>query len=240
MSEPERAFELRAGMQLVPSLHLHVAQPPAFRERLLAEVERAPGMFREAPMVLDLQGLPEGEALPDFAALEVVLRAAAIVPVGVRNATAAQKRAARAAGWAVLPDARERPAPMASTTPASAARPRPEPARVIEQPVRSGQQIFAAGDLILLGPVSAGAEVLAEGCIHAYGALRGRALAGVAGDTGARIFCLALHAELISIAGHYQVLEDLEPGVLGQAIQVRLEQQALRLEPLRQPAPAGR
>src|SRR5690606_12511809 len=96
--------------------------------------------------------------------------------------------------------------------------------RVITTPIRSGQQVYApGGDLVIIAPVSAGAEILADGKIHVYGPLRGRALAGVKGDTNARIFCQSLEAELISIAGNYKVNEDLQKEHWKGNIQARLE-----------------
>jgi septum site-determining protein MinC len=99
--------------------------------------------------------------------------------------------------------------------------------------VRSGQQIYAAGgDLVIIAPVSAGAEILADGNIHVYGPLRGRALAGVKGDTSARIFCQSLEAELVSIAGNYKVNEDLQKEHWKGNIQARLEGDQLVISPL--------
>lgn len=105
---------------------------------------------------------------------------------------------------------------------------------VIDRPLRSGQQVYAKGDLVVLGLVSYGAEVIAEGNIHIYAPLRGRALAGVHGNHGARIFCTCLEPELISIAGIYRTTETpLEPKVLGQSVQIRLAEEKLIIEPLR-------
>ncbi|MGB5453790.1 MAG: septum site-determining protein MinC, partial [Sedimenticolaceae bacterium] len=102
---------------------------------------------------------------------------------------------------------------------------------VVEKPVRSGQRIHAeAGDLVLLAGVSSGAEVMAEGNIHAYGPLRGRAMAGVSGDAGARIFCRELAAELVSIAGRYRVSENLDSRYLGRAVQIFLSGEGLSFE----------
>lgn len=104
------------------------------------------------------------------------------------------------------------------------------PTRVISQPVRGGQQVYAEGDLVLLAPVSAGAEVMADGHIHCYAPLRGRALAGVQGDVNARIFCRELSAELVAIAGHYRIADDLKADPLwGKAVQVALLDGQLRL-----------
>lgn len=107
------------------------------------------------------------------------------------------------------------------------------PSKIITTPIRSGQQVYApGGDLIVLAAVSAGAEILADGNIHVYGPLRGRALAGVQGDTNARIFCQSLEAELISIAGHFKLDEDFRKDHWKQAVSITLNEQSLTLEPL--------
>lgn len=122
--------------------------------------------------------------------------------------------------------ARDGAAPAADAPPPPAGR----PSRVVTQPVRGGQQIYAEGDLVLLAPVSAGAEVMAEGHIHVYAPLRGRALAGVQGDPGARLFCRELSAELIAIAGHYRIADDLRGHPLwGKGAQVFLQDDELRI-----------
>ena len=104
---------------------------------------------------------------------------------------------------------------------------------VIDQPVRSGQQVYAPeGDLIILAPVQAGAEVLAAGNIHVYGPLRGRALAGIHGAESARVFCQSLEAELVSIAGHYKISEDLQDNGWKSAVQIQLRDDLLVVTPL--------
>ncbi|SEC95929.1 septum site-determining protein MinC [Burkholderia sp. WP9] len=131
-------------------------------------------------------------------------------------------------------------------TPASAAAVEPAPAAepvrlatssqtmVVDKPLRSGQRIYAKGDLVVLGLVSYGAEVIAEGNIHIYAPLRGRALAGVQGNHDARIFCTCLEPELISIAGIYRTTENPLPAdVLGKPVQIWLEEEKLMIEPLR-------
>jgi septum site-determining protein MinC len=122
------------------------------------------------------------------------------------------------------------PAPAPAPTPASAAARRPT--RVVTEPVRSGQQIYAeGGDLIILNMVSPGAEVIADGCIHVYGKLAGRALAGARGDESARIFCRKFEAELLAVAGIYTVAEQLKDAPRGQPAQIWLENGRLRIEP---------
>lgn len=103
---------------------------------------------------------------------------------------------------------------------------------VVEQPVRSGQQIYSRGDLIVLNAVSTGAELMAEGHIHVYGNLRGRAMAGVRGNGNARIFCQRLNAELVSVAGHYYVADDLPEAVQNKAVQISLDGEALEIHSL--------
>jgi len=105
--------------------------------------------------------------------------------------------------------------------------------KIVHQPVRSGQQVYAAeGDLIILSSVSAGAEILADGNIHVYGSLRGRALAGVKGDTSARIFCHRLQAELVSIAGQYKISEDINKSMVGKPTQIFLDNDTLSFKEL--------
>ena len=110
-----------------------------------------------------------------------------------------------------------------------------EPATALQhhQPVRTGQQVYAQGcDLVVVGAVANGAEVLADGNIHVYGALRGRAFAGALGDKNARIFCGEFRAEIVSIAGHYRVFEELPKEYAGKPVQIRLEQERLQIIPL--------
>ncbi|SER57553.1 septum site-determining protein MinC [Nitrosomonas sp. Nm51] len=98
---------------------------------------------------------------------------------------------------------------------------------VVTQPVRSGQRIYAQGDLVVMSQVSAGAEIMAEGNIHVYNTLRGRALAGVQGNTSARIFCLDLQAELVSIAGDYKTSEHITKEMQKKPVQIYLQDHAL-------------
>lgn len=117
--------------------------------------------------------------------------------------------------------------------PAPTAAPALKPAKVVNRPVRSGQQVYAEGsDLVVTASVSEGAELLADGNIHVYGTLRGRALAGVKGNTGARVFCQSLDAELISIAGQFIMHDTVKGECWKKPAQVYLEEETLRIEPL--------
>jgi septum site-determining protein MinC len=121
-------------------------------------------------------------------------------------------------------------APAAASTEAARA---PQPGRMQTSNVRSGQQLYAENcDLTVMATVGAGAEVIADGSIHIYGTLRGRALAGAQGNTAARIFCRDFHAELVAIAGHYKVLDDVPDTLRGKAVQVWLEQDQIKIAAL--------
>ena len=160
-----------------------------------------------------------------------------LVPVAVRGGTEEQAVSANVAGLPQLPASKEQATPPEQKQ--EPVKQEAQPAKeggeniLVTTPIRSGQQVFAPkGDLIIVAPVSAGAEVLASGNIHVYGPLRGRALAGVNGDIQARIFCQSLEAELISIAGSYKVNEDLREHNWKDNIQARLENEQLVIDTL--------
>ncbi|HEX3861040.1 MAG TPA: septum site-determining protein MinC [Stellaceae bacterium] len=215
-----------------------------FAGELAQQVERSPRFFENAPVVLDLKGADDFTTVEEFESANEVLRAHTLSLVGIQNAEPAQRRAATSAGLASFGPsssqqarrpARAEPAtigvetttvaaapaaPLAATAEPPSARP---PARLVTQPVRSGTQIYARGtDLVVTATVSPGAELVADGNIHVYGALRGRALAGASGDATARIFCSRLEAELVSIAGRYLVNEQLPPEQQGLPVQIAL------------------
>jgi septum site-determining protein MinC len=203
----------------------------AIEAHLRGKIEQAPALFQNVPVVIDLADL-SGAQTPDFSALRGLLQRHGLIPVGVRNVGAALQDSVIMAGLPVLRDGRvtitQRPAQPAATPEPKASR-----NRLHTQPIRSGQQIYAAdGDLIVIGTVSVGAEVLADGNIHVYGALRGRALAGVRGDSRARIFCQSLEAQLVSIAGNYRILDEPDESDKNQARQIYLDAERLIIEPL--------
>lgn len=213
----------------------------AFYSWLADKVMQAPNFFRHAPVVIDLQDLAD---VPPFNMAELGrrLRQHWLVPIGVQNGTEEQNKAAVNAGLSLFPEGREVPLKAESSpasidpAPVDAGKPAPPSgthARLITQTVRSGQQIYAhQGDLVVLASVSPGAELLSDGHIHIYGALRGRAVAGVSGNTNARIFCHSLEAELISVAGYWRVRDDIPEQFIGKPVQVYLDQERVRIEPL--------
>ena len=204
-----------------------------FEDELAVQVERSPGFFLHAPVVLDLKGAEGYAAAAEFAAARDMLRRHTLVLVGVQNAAPEQLTAASEADLASFAPTGAQPArrsargagapPRAAATPAPIAAAPRVTARLVTEPVRSGTQIYARGtDLVVTAAVSPGAELVADGNIHVYGALRGRALAGASGDVDARIFCSRLEAELVSIAGRYLVNEQLPPEQQGSAVQIAL------------------
>lgn len=176
-----------------------------------------------------------------------------MIPVGARNPSPEQRDVVAEVDLAILRDS-ERPsrprkgrahvpAPATEAEPnapkdkeqeKSADSPNGSYTQIIDRPVRSGQQIYSpGGDLLVIAQVSPGSELLADGNIHVYGSLRGRALAGLSGNKEARILCLGLEAELVSIAGTYRVFDDIDEALKGQPAQVRLEQDQLTIKPIK-------
>ena len=205
-------------------------------KHLQAKVDQAPGLLTASPLVLDLQTFSgSGELLSQIIG---DIRNAGISLVAIGGGTAEQVAAAEALGLGQfsLGPVRQDSAPAnEAAAPKQAARaPQAGTAtKVITQPVRSGQQVYAqGGDLLVMGMVSAGAEIIADGHIHVYGALRGRAYAGAQGDESARIFCRSLDAELVAIAGVYTVNEELDSKLIRQPVQVQLAHDSLKIEKL--------
>jgi septum site-determining protein MinC len=227
-------FQLKGGMFTLTTIQLINTNLEALAEQLTDKIKQAPKFFNYAPVVVDCQKV-NGEANKlDFKHLAQVLRDHRLIPVGIRSANQEQQTSAIVAGLAVFSETTD----LKSSPPPERAPQKNTPGgtltRLITQPVRSGQQVYVAGaDLIVTSHVSHGAELISEGHIHVYGPLRGRALAGVTGDTQARLFCQSLEAELISIAGHYLPSESLQASPhWKQAVCVSLEGDSLQITPL--------
>jgi septum site-determining protein MinC len=255
-------FRLRGANFNLLVLRLLDPRPETVVPALGDQFRRAPGFLRFAPIVIglaDLEGVSAAEV--DFVGLVQGLRALEIVPIGTTGGPPELRNAAMAAGLpplrsvgkdgpeegatppfaAVAADPQHAPPPppppaAVPAPPPPAAEPAagaPRTTLLIGQPVRAGQRIWAqGGDLIITATVNAGAEVIADGNIHVYGTLRGRAMAGGGQNTEARIFALNFDPELISIAGYYAVREGLAAAPVGRAVQVRLEGESMRFDPL--------
>ncbi len=215
-------------------------EPPVadWLHALDAQIARAPSFFDARPVIVDLAALPREQ--PDVAGLIQAMAERGIRIIGTEGAHPSWHDVAKWGG-PILATGKGRPvevpddppavsagtAPQ-TTTPAAAARTAaPEPpaaSLVIVQTVRSGQSIVhEAGDVTIIGSVASGAEIVAGGSIHIYGALRGRAVAGLGGSRQARIFCSRLHAELLAIEGVYKTADDMDPKLHGRPIQAWLD-----------------
>jgi septum site-determining protein MinC len=229
-------FEIKSANLPLVSLLLKSADIDALALDLQRQFGELPNFFDHDPVVIDLSALA-ADATPDFDALLALVRRYRMAPVAVRGGPAAHMQAAAQAGLVAAPEAqvRAKPAPQIETVVHEVIREVPVAAPgalVIDKPLRSGQQIYAKGrDLVVLSMVNAGAEVIADGHVHVYAPLRGKAIAGARGNTEARIFSLCLEAELISIAGTYRTSETPLPANLSaKPVQIRLVGEKLVME----------
>ncbi len=244
-------LEFKSSTFFAPILILCSHDLVAIEEALQEKIRLAPEFFRDSPLIIDFRELNKLHLDLDFTQIVQMLRRVGFFPVGIRGGNEQQNKQAREL-WIPIDTVRElggtitigdttksepsQPSSSLPTTPAprepelhpiGAPPAAPAPATLITHPIRSGQRIYATGDLIIMSQVSAGAEIMAEGNIHVYNTLRGRALAGVHGNTDARIFCFDLQAELISIAGDYKTSEDLNKQKYNHPVQIYLQNHAL-------------
>ena len=245
------AFDLKSTAWTLTALRLQTANMTTLAAALTQRFADTPGLFDNDAVVIDLSPLREADWAIDFDALIPQLRSHRLVPVAVQGGSATQNAAALAAG---LPEALDAAPAAASPHEANMPTmvhavelrevvrevevvkevPAAIPTMVLDRPLRSGQRVYARGtDLVVMAAVSFGAEVIADGHIHVYAPLRGRAMAGARGNTGARIFTTCLEAQLVSIAGIYRTSEtQLPEAVRGKPAQVRLDGERLLVEPL--------
>lgn len=225
-----RAFQLKGSLFTLTVLHLLKSDIAALTSQFSALAKQTPDLFNHMPIVVDLTKVATQNDEIDFVGVQSILRKHGLIPVGIRGGNPAQHISAVAAGLAVMGNAKTETPEETSSSAANPPNIKNHNTKLITQPVRSGQRIYSkAGDLVVLSSVSPGAELLADGHIHIYGALRGRALAGLSGDQEARIFCQTLEAELVSIAGHYWVNEDLRIPTSGHGVQIYLEEEKLHI-----------
>ncbi|OFX24992.1 MAG: septum site-determining protein MinC [Anaeromyxobacter sp. RBG_16_69_14] len=227
-------FQLRGCTFTMMLLKILNPRDSQFFPLLADKVRQAPNFFRNAPVVLDLDGLPP-EAELEFQGFSAALRRHGLIAVSLQGGTRQQQESALAAGLTLLAARTERSEaePRAAAVERAPELPYQRTTKLVTEPVRSGRQIYAQnGDLVVSASVSPGAELLADGSIHVYGALRGRALAGASGDGTARIFCQSLEAELVSIAGLYLVSEDMGKDVQHRKVQVYIQDDNLHIDPM--------
>jgi septum site-determining protein MinC len=219
--------ELKASTLTIPVLKLTEPDMDGIKDHLARKIEQMPDFFRHAPVVIDLANLKGVDGLVDFALLVGIIRGLGMIPIGVQGGSPEHNDTAEMFELAILGNngAKAVSAKAKRHTPAATI---PATTRaktiLVERPVRSGQRLYARGsDLIVTSAISSGAEILADGNIHVYGMLRGRAMAGIKGDKEARIFCHGMQAELVSIAGRYKTAEKLADIERGTAIQIYLQ-----------------
>lgn len=232
----DHSFELKGSLFPLSVLYCQDFSVAALRSQLQQKLAQAPGFFLQAPVVINVENAKQ---IPDFIAIKQLFVELQLVLVGVCGASSELKKAAHQAGLAALQLSKNTKAEPAKTV-AAAPAPAPAPApvapvenKLIEQNIRSGQQIYVKGaDLIIKGTVGAGAEVIADGNIHIYGSLRGKAIAGASGDSSKKIYCYNMQPELISIAGNYWLSESLQGEFWGKSACISLQDGQLVLAEL--------
>jgi septum site-determining protein MinC len=244
----ESAFEIRFGQVGLAQMRIRSTDADALRVQLAKRVAAAPALFERAALCLDLSPLDHDVSAAELRPMLDAIRRCGVLPVGLAHGTAAIEALARELELPVLTQFRAQqsygaavasvkavaqpPAPVAPVAPVAPAAPIAAPTEEIvaipalmhHRPVRSGQRIYARHrDLVVTSAVGAGAEVMADGCVHVYGSLRGRAMAGVRGEVSARVFCHEFNAELVSVAGVFRVFETIPPDLAGKPVQAWLD-----------------
>ncbi|MDE1894859.1 MAG: septum site-determining protein MinC [Pseudomonadota bacterium] len=247
------ACDLRFGQVGMACVRVRRVDAAALCDELERRVRTAPQMFSRAAVVLDLSHLPE---LPDDGTVDALLeavRSAGMLPVGLAYGTSETEALAKRMGLPLIAKFRAAYEPAGGNAAVADIATRAEPAAAVQREpilsspapggmqgaqhhagsVRSGQQVYARDrDLIVTGAIANGAEVIADGNIHVYGSLRGRAMAGAQGDERARIFVSDFRAELVAIAGHYRVFEKIPGDLEGQSVQCWLDGEKLLIAKL--------
>jgi septum site-determining protein MinC len=238
-------LEFKSTSFSVPVLVLYSAELKQVELRLKEKIAQAPEFFKNTPLLIDLKDCNSEDQAIDVPCLIKCLQQNKLCPIGISGGNDEQIEQAlehhipthtirslninsNTSTHKLVTENTEKNLAKSST---EVIAPLVEN-KLVNQPIRSGQRIYAKGDLTILSHVSAGAEVMAEGNIHIYGTLRGRALAGVQGNTESRIFCFDLQAELLSIAGHYKISEEFDKTEHHQPTQVFLQEQALIIKNL--------
>jgi septum site-determining protein MinC len=238
---PTASFEIKSANLPLVALLLKTADLQVVAQALQQRFGDVSDFFDHDPLLIDVSALPD-DVVPDFVALKALLLPYSLFPLAIKGGRGEQLKAALLAGLVPAQDPHILDTGPRDTGAVASAEPAlpapmsiPTGALVIDKPLRSGQQIYAKGrDLVVLAMVNPGAEVIADGHIHVYAPLRGKAIAGARGQTDARIFSLCLEPELMSIAGIYRTSESpLPPAFKGQAVQVWLDGEKLVMQALK-------
>lgn len=225
-----QAFKLKGRLYTFTVLQVMNPDKEIFSQQFAETVVKAPKLFDMTPVVFDLSAVNQLEF--DLQGLCQIARDFGMIPVAIQGGSALHETIAQCNSLAVLNASTTQDKPVIErtieSTPVESITTK---SKLVTTPVRSGQQVVAKGsDLIVTSSVSHGAELLADGTIHVYGALRGRALAGMSGDLEARIFCHSLEAELVSIAGYYRLSDAIDP--INGPCQIYLQDEHIVIEPI--------
>ena len=240
-SSPHKPIDIKISTVVAVSAILHSADPAALDGALLEMTGGVADFFEDDLTVIDVAALVADGVAPDWAGLIALLKKYRLKAVAVRNASAAMHGAILAHGLSLDQHVKAReeapaaaPVPAPAPTPAISAAPAAPGAMIIDTPVRAGQRIYARGcDLIIMATVNNGAEIIADGSIHVYSSLQGRALAGASGNAEARIFAMSMNPELVSIAGVYRTFDEaLAPELARHPAQIRLVGDRLDILPV--------
>lgn len=232
----ETCFQFKGSVVTTFILEIYQYSLQDFTQQLQDKINQAPEFFAQSPIVISLDKVDEKIAQLDLSDIISTCRQFGLQPMAFKCTDPRFLNSIQATGLTLLSDNASRPIAKEPATEQEYVSEVKEKiisrqSRIITKPVRSGQQVYAEGaDLIILSQVSEGAEVLADGHIHVYGTLRGRALAGIKGDTSARVFCNRLEAELISIAGNFMLSDVLREKIWQQSAQVYLNDEILHVE----------
>jgi len=237
---------LKGEMLMLNVLHLQGTDLKQISKQITAKRDEMPQFFERSPVVVDCTALDDEFSKLNLSSLRAILIDAGFVPVGIRGVDVSQESNVSKAGWSLMrpaagsakktapKKAKAKQEPEAKETAANKATDTEHvvPATVVTKPLRSGMQAYSESDVISVSPTSAGSEIMAGGSVHVYGALRGRAMAGIHGDTTARIFCRSLEAELVAIAGRYQLLDEGDTNLKGKPAMISLDGEKLMIDPL--------
>ncbi|HEY4443903.1 MAG TPA: septum site-determining protein MinC [Steroidobacteraceae bacterium] len=233
------AVDIRYGQIGLMQLRIRTTDTGALLDELTGRMNTAPNFFRRTAVCIDLSDLEKAPETQEIKAILDAVRRAGLLAVGLASASAEIEALANAVNLPIL--SAFRPASHSVAAVESAQRVATEPAAaeagiaamIQQQTVRSGQRIYARNrDLVITAGVGAGAEVIADGCVHIYGSLRGRAMAGAHGQLNARVFCQEFHAELISIGGVFRVFETIPSDLAGKPVQAWLDGEDLLFAPV--------
>jgi septum site-determining protein MinC len=219
----EHAVEIRFGQVGLVQVRLHTTDPGSILDELTGKTATAPQFFDRTAVCLDLGELAQPPNAGEIRAVVDVVRRAGMLSVGLAQGAASVESLARELDMPIFTHIRATGKSVPVVQPAPPPEPTALPALMQHHPVRSGQRVYARNrDLIVTTTVAAGAEVMADGCVHIYGPLRGRVMAGAHGDTEARVFCQEFNAELVSIAGVFRVFETIPAELAGVPVQAWL------------------